>query len=157
MLTTLNAGGKMGWSVFQSLIPELFGRSVAIDDEDCLQRCEVLRVKPQRIIGGSVVKNLPANAGDTGDTIRSLDWEDPREEGMTTHSSILAGKSYEQRNPMGCSPPTHKQSDMTEHTHNSQQIMAALGRALRTARRGDKIQAPPILPPLSLSVPPSVT
>ena len=76
---------------------------------------------------------------------------------MATHSSILAGKSYGQRNPMGCSPPTHKESDTTEHTHNSQQIMAALGRALRMARRGDKIQASSILPPLRLSVPPSVS
>ena len=33
-----------------------------------------------------VVKNLPANAGDAGDP----DWEDPLEEGMATHSSILA-------------------------------------------------------------------
>ena len=36
---------------------------------------------------GSVVKNLPANAGDVGS---SLGWEDPLEEGMATHSSILA-------------------------------------------------------------------
>ena len=35
-----------------------------------------------------VVKNPPAN--------RSLGWEDPLEEGMATHSSILAW-----RNPMG--------------------------------------------------------
>ena len=32
-----------------------------------------------------VVKNQVANAGD----IRSLGWEDPLEEGMATHSSIL--------------------------------------------------------------------
>ena len=36
-----------------------------------------------------VVKNPPANAGDLG-------WEDPLEEGMATHSSILAW-----RIPMG--------------------------------------------------------
>ena len=35
-----------------------------------------------------MVKNLPANAGDT----RVLDWEDPLEEGMATHSGILAWK-----------------------------------------------------------------
>ena len=34
-----------------------------------------------------MVKNLPVSAG-----IRSLDWEDPLEEGTTTHSSILAWK-----------------------------------------------------------------
>ena len=37
-----------------------------------------------------VVKNLPADAGDRKDAVRSLGWEDPLEEGMATHSSILA-------------------------------------------------------------------
>ena len=37
-----------------------------------------------------VVKNLLANAGAVKDTGRSLGWEDPLEEGMATHSSILA-------------------------------------------------------------------
>ena len=35
-----------------------------------------------------MVKNLPANAGGIRDP--SLGWEDPLEEGMATHSSILA-------------------------------------------------------------------
>ena len=34
-----------------------------------------------------VVKSLPANVGYTGST---LGWEDPLEDGMETHSSILA-------------------------------------------------------------------
>ena len=37
--------------------------------------------------GSSVVKNLPA-VQEIG--VRSLGWEDPVEEGMATHSSILA-------------------------------------------------------------------
>ena len=37
-----------------------------------------------------LLRNLPANAGDIKDVDRSLDWEDPLEEGMATHSSILA-------------------------------------------------------------------
>ena len=40
-----------------------------------------------------VVKNLPANAGDTRnvrDTGLIPGWEDPLEEGVATHSSILA-------------------------------------------------------------------
>jgi len=38
-----------------------------------------------------VVKNPPASAGATGDEqVRSLGREDPLEEGMATHSSILA-------------------------------------------------------------------
>ena len=36
---------------------------------------------------GSVVKNLPANAGDV---VRSLGWEDPLEKETESHSSILA-------------------------------------------------------------------
>ena len=38
--------------------------------------------------GSSVVKNLPARAGDAGDSF--LGGEDPLEGEMTTHSSILA-------------------------------------------------------------------
>ena len=37
--------------------------------------------------GDSVVKNPPANVGRSGS---SLDQEDPLEEGMATHSSIIA-------------------------------------------------------------------
>ena len=37
-----------------------------------------------------VVKNPPANAGSTGDMVLIPDWEDPLEEDMATHSSILA-------------------------------------------------------------------
>ena len=37
--------------------------------------------------GGSVINNLPANAGDMGSTTGS---EDPLEKEMATHSSILA-------------------------------------------------------------------
>ena len=43
--------------------------------------------------GGSVVKNLPANAGDPGSIPgfeRSPGREDPQEKEMATHSSILA-------------------------------------------------------------------
>ena len=37
-----------------------------------------------------VVKNLPANKGDVRDTGLTLHQEDPLEEGMATHSRILA-------------------------------------------------------------------
>ena len=40
--------------------------------------------------GGSVVKNLPADAGDTEAVGSIPGLEDPLEEGMSTHSSILA-------------------------------------------------------------------
>ena len=42
------------------------------------------------MIGGSVVKNLPANAGETQETqSQSLDQEDPLEEGRESQFSIL--------------------------------------------------------------------
>ena len=44
-------------------------------------------MKPQGFPGGSVVRNLPANAGDLGQFLYP---EDPWEEKMATHSSILA-------------------------------------------------------------------
>ena len=40
--------------------------------------------------GGSVVKSLPAMQGLQETQVRSLGQEDPLEEGMATHSSILA-------------------------------------------------------------------
>jgi len=44
--------------------------------------------------GGSVVKNLPAHAGDVGSMwVQSLGQEDALGKGMTTHSSILAWRS----------------------------------------------------------------
>ena len=39
-----------------------------------------------------LVVDLPASAGDTRDTGLILDWEDPLEKGMATHSSILASR-----------------------------------------------------------------
>ena len=44
----------------------------------------VIGVLTNGLPGGSVVKNPPAKAGDTFDP-----WEDPLEEEMATHSSIL--------------------------------------------------------------------
>ena len=41
-------------------------------------------------LGGAVIKNLPASAGDKVTRVRSLGWEDPLEEEMVTHSSILS-------------------------------------------------------------------
>ena len=40
--------------------------------------------------GGTVVKSLPAMQETP---VRSLGWEDPLEEGLATHSSILAWKT----------------------------------------------------------------
>ena len=46
--------------------------------------------------------------------IQSLGWEDPLEEGMVTHSSVLAWRVPGQRSLAGCSPRGHRESDTTE-------------------------------------------
>ena len=45
--------------------------------------------------------------------VRSLGQEDPLEKEMSTHCSILAGKSRGQRNLADCGPLGHKESDTT--------------------------------------------
>ena len=52
--------------------------------------------------------------------VRSWGWEDPLEEGMVTHSSILAWRIPRTEEPGGYSSWGRKESDMTEsltHTH----------------------------------------
>ena len=46
-------------------------------------------------------------------------WEDPLEEGMATHSSILARKVPWREEPMGCSPWGHKESKTAEATEHA--------------------------------------
>ena len=48
-----------------------------------------------------MVKNLPANAGDLRDMDLTLGREDPLEEGMATHSSILAWRIPRTEDPGG--------------------------------------------------------
>ena len=62
---------------------------------------------------GSVVKNLPAMQEPQEMQVRSLGQEDPLEEGMATHSSILAWRIPRTEEP-GYSPQGHKESNMTE-------------------------------------------
>ena len=57
------------------------------------------------------VKNLPAM---TGSWVRSLAWEDPLEEGIAMHSSILAWRIPMDRRAWGYSPWGRKDSDITE-------------------------------------------
>ena len=52
--------------------------------------CSVLHIlEPNVDQVAIVVKNLPASAEDVRNLVRSLGWEDPLEEGMVTHASIL--------------------------------------------------------------------
>ena len=56
------------------------------------------------------VKNLLAVQETQETWVQSLGWEDPLEEAMATHSSILAWKSHGQRSLEGYSPWGHKES-----------------------------------------------
>ena len=51
-----------------------------------------------------------------GTRIRSLGQEDPLEEDVATHSSVLAGESQGQRNLVGHGPQSHKELETTEAT-----------------------------------------
>ena len=63
------------------------------------------------ILVAHMVKNLPA-MWETW--IWSLGWEDPLEEGMATHASILAWRIAMDREAQWASPWGHKESDTTE-------------------------------------------
>ena len=56
-------------------------------------------------------KNLPAMQGTW---VRYLDWEDPLEKGVATHSSMHAGESHGPRSLVGYSLWSRKELDMTE-------------------------------------------
>ena len=66
--------------------------------------------------GGSAVKNLPAMQELQETRVRSLGWADPLEEGMATHSSILAWSMPWIEEPGGLRPWGRKELDMTEVT-----------------------------------------
>ena len=62
--------------------------------QDCEPRDEVFQRESNLgepgFLGGSAVKNLPANQEMQETQVLSLGWEDPLEENMATHFSILA-------------------------------------------------------------------
>ena len=54
-----------------------------------------LCISPWGFPGGPVVKDPPANAGDTGGVaVRPLGWEDPRRRKRQLTSVFLTGKSH---------------------------------------------------------------
>ena len=84
---------------------------------------EVIRVGPTPIWtllhtsnAALLVKNPPANAGDIRDMVRPLGGEDALEEGMATHSSILARRIPWTEESGGYSLCGCKESHMTEAT-----------------------------------------
>ena len=48
-----------------------------------------------------VIKNRPANAEDAREWVQSLVWEDPLEEGVASHSDILAQRVQWTEEPSG--------------------------------------------------------
>ena len=86
-------------------------------------------------------KESDCNTGDARDASSGiLDGEDPLEEKMATHSSILAWKIHGQRSLVGYSPWGCKESDTTYRLNNNSNtyILSLLG-----------------LPPIPTSIPPS--
>ena len=65
-----------------------------------------------------MVRNLLANAGNVRDvdSIPTIDWEDPLEEGMATQSSILAWRVPWTEESTGLQSMGSKETDMTEVT-----------------------------------------
>ena len=64
---------------------------------------------------GSVVKNPPAKAGDSGEAgLIPVGWDDPLEQKMATHSSILAWKIPWTEESSGLQSMGSKGSDTTE-------------------------------------------
>ena len=73
--------------------------------------CKILYLNILFLKWDSLVKN-PPTMQDTW--VQSLGLEDPLEEGMATHSSILAETPHGQSSQAGYSPWGDKASDMTE-------------------------------------------
>ena len=65
------------------------------------------------------VKNLPAMQETK---VQSLDWEDPLEKKMATHSSILLWRIPWTEEPGGLHPWGHKESNMIERLSNKHYI-----------------------------------
>ena len=71
-----------------------------------------------------MVKNLPANAGDTQDLGLSLGQIDPLEEEIAvTHSNTLAWKNHGQRSLVGYSPWGSKKLNTTKNSHTALLIL----------------------------------
>ena len=81
--------------------------------------------------GSSVVKNLPANAGDVG--FNPWVGKIPKRREWQPILVFLPGKSHGQRSLVGCSPQGHKELDMTERLNNNNiSIMNFFGKTHRT-------------------------
>ena len=68
-------------------------------------------------LGDAVLKNLPANAGDSGDVVGSIPGSGrfPWSRKWQSTPVFLPEKSHGQKSLVGYSPWDHKESNMTEH------------------------------------------
>ena len=73
--------------------------------------------------GGAVVKNLPANVGDARDVNSIPGWGDPWRRKWQPIPLFLPGKFHGQRNLVGYSPWSFKESDTTEWQHTLTQAI----------------------------------
>ena len=69
--------------------------------------------------GSLVAKTLLTMQESQETWVRSLVWEDPLEEGMTTHCSILAWRIPRTEASDGLQSISHKESDTTEATKHA--------------------------------------
>ena len=68
--------------------------------------------------GGSVVKTLPANAGDADLQFQSLGQEEPLEEEMATHSSFFAWRIPWTEGPGGLQSMGLQRVDVWQNQYN---------------------------------------
>ena len=92
----------------------LAGCCISIEKPWKLESSEkCLTPAPVGFPGALVVKNLPAGAGDVRDMGLILGWEGPLEEGMATHSGILAWRLPRTEEPGRLLFMGLQESDMT--------------------------------------------
>ena len=98
----------LGRKAMTNLDSILKSRDITLPKKVCIDKVRFF----QASLVAQSVENPPA-VRETW--VRSLGWEDPLEEGMATHSSVLAWRSaHGQRSLAGYSPWGHKESDTTE-------------------------------------------
>ena len=79
-------------------------------EQSYLCTSQMILAQPQASLVAQSVKNLPAMQETR---VQSLGREDPLEEGMATHSSILAGRIPWREEPGGLQSMGSQESDMT--------------------------------------------
>ena len=77
-------------------------------------------------LSGSVVKNQPTMPETQEAQIGSLGQEDPLEEGIATHSSILPGESPQTEQPDGLQSWDRKESDKNEVTERKHTVFSRM-------------------------------